>query len=364
MTAIHSILVCCAAAWLPGVATAQAHPVMEPRPAAVAAAEPRAAWYQRYQDAKAGRPVTEEWSRAFQMGASGALELSNMAGDIVVTVGDGTEVTVHAVKRARAATEAEARQLLSEIDIEVTESAGRVEIRTRYPKKTHHSRAQVDYEVMVPAGTGVTLRSIAGRVRVSGVKGDVRAESVSGDVEISASQQVMRARSISGDVALTDAGSTDVLDASTVSGNLLLKHIKARAIEAQTVSGDVRLEGAASERAQVKSISGNLTFEGPLAHGGRYEFNSHSGEVRVVVRGGTGFQLAANTFSGKLRSEIPFTGPQAQPATHEAGGFPGQRQLRGTVGDGSALVVVQTFSGSAVVTQGAEKPAGGKDQKK
>jgi DUF4097 and DUF4098 domain-containing protein YvlB len=353
MTASRSLVTCLLVACLPAGAAGQVGPTLEGASLAIATADARAAWYQRFQDARSGPAVTEEWSNAFDVGPKGSLDLSNVAGDIVVTAGGGSQIKVHAVKRARGADEAEARQVLESTVIDATETAGRLEVRTRHPRR-HHVRVEVEYQVQVPAETSVTLRSVAGRVRVTGVKGEVRAESVSGDVEVTSAQHVTRARSISGDVAVTDAANTDVLDASTVSGNLLLRRLRVRAIEAQTVSGDVLLEDAAGERAQVKSISGSLTFEGPLASGGRYEFNSHSGEVRVMVVGGTGFQVAANTFSGRLRSEVAFT--DAQPETQEAGGFPGNRQLRGTVGDGSALLVVKTFSGSATVGQAKGKP--------
>ena len=339
------IALCAVISWSAAAAAQEVAPSTTPLVSAAVVGDAHALLYQRGQEGRGGPGSTEEWTRSFRVGPNGALDLSNIAGDIVVTGGPGDEITVHATKRVRGRA---AGDLLSRVTIEAAEAAGRVEIRTIYPRG-ENVHAEVEYQVQVPVGASVTVRSVASRVQVSKVKGEVRAESVSGDVLVSGAGRVERVKSVSGDVTVSDAGSGDVLSASTVSGDLHLKALKARAIEAQTVSGDVLVQNATSDRMQVKSISGGLTFEGPLTSGGRYEFNSHSGDVHVLVINGTGFQVAANTFSGNLRSEIPFAGG-SEPAVHEAGGFPGKRELRGTVGDGSALVVMKTFSGSATVT--------------
>ena len=72
---------------------------------------------------------------------------------------------------------------------------------------------------------------------------------------------------------------------STVSGTVIATGLKVRALEAGSVSGDVRLSGMQVERVEAKSVSGNIEFDAPLAKGGRYEFTSHSGNVRLVLVG-------------------------------------------------------------------------------
>ena len=61
------------------------------------------------------------------------------------------------------------------------------------------------------------------------------------------------------------------------------------------------------ERVEARSVSGNIEFDAPLSKGGRYEFTSHSGDIRLAVLGSTGFELDANTFSGSVRSDLPVT---------------------------------------------------------
>ena len=83
--------------------------------------------------------------------------------------------------------------------------------------------------------------------------------------------------------------------------------LKVRALEASTVSGNVRISGVQIERVEASCVSGNIEFDSPLSKGGRYEFTSHSGDVRIALSGITGFELDADTFSGSVRSDLPIT---------------------------------------------------------
>jgi DUF4097 and DUF4098 domain-containing protein YvlB len=126
---------------------------------------------------------------------------------------------------------------------------------------------------------------------------------------------------------------------------VLLRNLKARGLNVDSVSGNVSLQDVACDRVDAQSVSGDLDFSGPLAKGGRYELTSHSGQVRVAVAGGTGFELEATSFSGSVRSDIPLNA-QANDSSRRR-----QRSLRGVYGDGSAVLDLTTFSGSIVITK-------------
>jgi DUF4097 and DUF4098 domain-containing protein YvlB len=209
----------------------------------------------------------------------------------------------------------------------------------------------VDYTVQVPIGTSVSIHTVSGDIHASKLKGEARLESVSGNIEANGLWQVSRLKSVSGDVTLTDGGAVDAFAAGTVSGSLITRRVKARSMDVQTVSGDVTLDDVACEKAQVRSVSGDVEYDGPFAKGGRYEFVSHSGDLRVAVLGGAGFELTANTFSGDFRSELP----GLNPPNRGDDDMPGNHEVRATIGDGSALVIVKTFSGDLLVTGAAGK---------
>ncbi len=279
---------------------------------------------------------TERFSKSVTLGATGSFLLANISGDIVVTGGAGTQIQIEAIKKGRTTTD------LQNARIDVTESAGRVEVRVEYPRDTRNAAA-VDFTVTVPKGAEVSLKSVSGDIKVSGIDGDLRAETVSGDVTVDASARLDTAKTVSGNVTVQSASSPDTLTAGSVSGDVSLRGVKARSLEAGSVSGEIRLIDVTCERATAKSVSGDLTFEGPLAKGGRYELTSHSGDVVVRTGDTVGFELSANTFSGDINSDLPIN--------MRFGGDEGRRsrrrqEIRGTYGDGSAMLTVTSFSGN------------------
>ena len=325
--------------------------VPPPLPAAAVPAPHRAAWFAKYQDARSGPESIETVTRTFTVGPTGALDIFNLAGPIVVTGTDGDQIVVTAVKRVRGRAE-HAKAQLDAIAIDIQEMGGRIEVRT-VARRTKQLSTWVDYTVQVPFGTSVSARSLAGDLKVTKVKGEVQLESANGTVEAIGTPRLSRVKTLSGDILIADGGAVEGLSASTVSGRLVVKGVKTRALELATISGDLVLVDIACERAQVRTMSGSLEFAGPLVKSGRYEFTSHAGDVRLTLGAGQGFELAARTFSGQVHSDLPLamtsTGPSRPP------GAPERRDVRGTFGDGSALVIVKTFSGSVAIARADAK---------
>jgi DUF4097 and DUF4098 domain-containing protein YvlB len=275
------------------------------------------------------------------VGRDGRVSIGNIAGDITVTGGTGDEVSIEAVKRTRG----DAGQLAS-VHIVVDDRAGRLDVRTDHTGR--NDRVSVDYVVTVPASASVEVKSVSGNVKVSTVQGPVRAETISGNVTTAATPRIEMAKSVSGDVDLTDAGADADLTASSVSGTVRAKGLKARALDLGTISGDVVVSNVECERLAVKSVSGGVEFSGTLARNGRYNVTSHSGDVRLILSGSTGFELTASTFSGAIKSQLPLTiGGDRDAGSRRRG--PDSRSIRATFGDGSAALVVRTFSGDIVV---------------
>jgi hypothetical protein len=315
---------------------------------------PRPGWFDRYQESRQGPETTDRVTKTFKVGADGALDLAGIAGDVRVTGGTGNEITVEATKRVRHRSPEQAKQLLADVRVEMTNINGRIEVRTIYPHRNNGYgergiSARVDYVVAVPVGVSVSVKSISGNVMVSGVRGEVRAETVSGDVDVNNTSNVALAKTISGDVIARDIGGATTLVLSTISGTVIASGLKVRALEAGSVSGDVRLSGMQVDRVEAKSVSGNIEFDAPLAKAGRYAFISHSGNVRVVLSGSTGFELDADTFSGSVRSDVPVT---LRTMGRQGGSRQGSnRAIRGAYGDGSAILSIRSHSGSVVITR-------------
>ena len=330
--------------------------VPPPLPAAGVPAPERVAWFARFQDARSGPEATETITRTFKVGQSGSIEIFNLAGPVIVTGGPGDTIVITAVKRARGSEADAAREQLDAIDIEAVETGGRVEVRTVVRGKVKQLRTWVDYTVTVPYGTAVTARALAGDIKVVKVKGDVQIESTSGSVEALGTPRLVRVKTLSGDVLIADATAVGALLASTVSGRLVAKGVKAQSMELATISGDLLLVNTVTDRAQVRTVSGALEFVGALTKNGRYDFNSHAGDVRLRLAKTPGFELTAKTFSGDFRSEMALTMDEPRGEGHPPHPGPRRRDVRGVFGDGSALILVKTFSGSVVVGLDVPKP--------
>jgi DUF4097 and DUF4098 domain-containing protein YvlB len=348
MTARFGLIVATLALLPPGAALAQGVPR-----AAAAPAPDRVAWFERYQADRKGDGATDTLTKTFTVGSSGSLDIFNLSGDVVITGVSGDRIVVKAVKETWGRTRPE------DVLIDASETAGRVEVRTMVGGSK--ARAEVTFTVEVPYGTTVTARTMAGDIKVVDVRGDVQMDSTSGTVEAVRTPRLVRLKTVSGDVMMDEAAATDALSASTISGDLVATGLKARTLEVVTVSGDVKLVNAVCERAQLRTVNGDLEYTGPVSRGGRYEFNSHSGDVHFQLVGGGGFELSARTFNGDVRTDLPMT-MAPRPAEPEIPGVPGNSDVRGTFGDGSALIVVKTFSGSVVV--GRAEPGSGKGRGK
>jgi DUF4097 and DUF4098 domain-containing protein YvlB len=284
---------------------------------------------------------TDRRTETLKIGASGLLELANLSGDISVTAGTGSAVRLEIVREARGRTEADARRGLDEVRVNVEQKGERASVRPIYPDSRQQGQrtysVSVAYIVTAPPGTRLTIASTSGDVVVRDIKGDISATVTSGDITITGGGQVSSVRAISGDVTVRDSTSDSGISAGTMSGTVLFERVKARRIGVDVTGGDIILRNVAADSAQLKTLSGDVEFTGALTRGGRYELQSHSGDVLLGITGGAGFELQVQTFAGSI--SIP---PNSLDFRNVS---TARRSLRGTVGDGSAIVTITTFSG-------------------
>jgi DUF4097 and DUF4098 domain-containing protein YvlB len=288
---------------------------------------------------------TDRQTRALALGSTGALDLSNVSGDITVTAGPGTSVVVDVTRESHGRTEADAAQGLQDVQVAIETQGDRATVAAKYPTNQHRQppyRVSTIYHVTAPAGTRVKATSVSGDVSVSHIKGDVEIQVVSGDVTVNDAARVIEARTISGTVQLSDITSDAALSVNAVSGNVTLERVKAARVSADVVSGNVRATDVSCGGATVKSLSGTVDYTGPLTRGGRYELTSHSGTVTFTAVGPVGFALEATTFSGSIQpaGSLALTSQMTR-----------RGSLSGTVGDGGATVAVRTFSGNVRIAR-------------
>jgi len=246
------------------------------------------------------------------------LELQNIAGSIEIRLTRRSEVRVHAeYDRAR---------------IEVDVSAGVVSVRT-IPRR---NGGEVTYTVEVPAGTELQVNGFSSDITVRGICGEAELHTLSGDILLECARGNVSVRSVSGEVTVSDARGR--LEAGSTSGSVMVRDAQAD-VTAQSTSGDVTLDRIDGRDVSGETISGEVTYRGTIADGGRYRFQSHSGDVTVQPAGrDLNASVSVSTFSGDLESDYPVTLTQT--------GRIRPREFEFTIGRGSARLTLASFSGT------------------
>jgi DUF4097 and DUF4098 domain-containing protein YvlB len=285
--------------------------------------------------------VVERETRALALGPNGSLTLSNLAGNIIVRTGEGRDVTVEIIRRARGRTEADARRGLEQVTVHVDERANRATVESSYSSERNAPYSvSVAYEVRAPAGTSMSIQSLSGNIDAEGMAGQMTATTTTGDIAIRDARRLSRARSATGRVDLSNVETDGTLEAGTIAGVVAIDTVRARRLVVGTVTGAVTARGASAAWAEVTSTAGDIEYSGNIAPDGRYDLRSHTGDVRFIALGGSGFELRASTFVGRLAPDagLGLTIIRQEP-----------RELVGTVGDGQAVVTISSFSGNVVI---------------
>ena len=289
---------------------------------------------------------TEPFSRAFPVGKGATLMISNIAGNVQISAGSGERIEVEALKHAWAPKAEQAKQRLSDALIETYATGNRVELRVEHGERRDARGIEVEFNVKVPPDTSVDLRTVSGDIRVTNVKGEVRVQGVNGNLSLEGTSRLAEAKTVSGGITITNGGADAQLSLSTVNGDLLVQTLNTRALDVNTVNGDVRISGWSGDRAHIRTLDGDLDLQTSLVKGGRYEIESHSGSINLSLPELPGFELEAHTFNGRIRIDFPVRseGPIRDNDR-------GPRSVRGTYGDGSSSLRLQTFDGNLTVTR-------------
>jgi DUF4097 and DUF4098 domain-containing protein YvlB len=259
---------------------------------------------------------------------NGAVEIRLHAGEIIVTGWTRSEVKVRGTSER------------GQLRVEATPS--QIEIGAR---SVRGRLGDTRVEVTVPEGTRLTVGGNSADVSVRGVKGEVEVSTMSGDVVIDNASSRVDFESVSGDVQISRVQGD--LRGEAMSGEVDVTDVTGE-VELETVSGDLTLRNVHSKYVRAESVSGSVEFDGRTEAGGRYDFASHSGDVRLLLPSALGALISVETFSGTIDSDFPIT---LQPGQRHG------KQFEFQVGNGGARIDATSFSGGIYIQRGT-----GRDQ--
>lgn len=200
---------------------------------------------------------SETIDRTLPMPGNGTLRLKTFSGRVRITGTSGSDLVVHAVRRAT-------RDRLDEIKLEITPNGSTVEIDAnhRLVERRNDNVVETDFEIQVPSKTRLDIKTFSAPVTV---------------VNVSASQHI-------------DGFSSDVSVESSEWGD-------ANSLDVNTFSGNVRLRLPQNARGTIDFNSFSGTFESDLP----VTLNTSSRRnFRGALNGGGSGELRLKTFSGDV----------------------------------------------------------------
>lgn len=239
--------------------------------------------------------VKDRFDQTVPLRPGSEVRLTNMNGGVTFEAWDRPEVRIEAEKRVRAGSDEAARKLMSQIKIEVANTASGLRIDTRLPKREEAGgilaqlfnasgevNMDVSYRVHVPRHVALDVESSNGAITVTGTQGNAHLETSNGRITV--------------------AGLAGSLQAETSNG----------AIDAELTD----------------LASGDLSLE------------SSNGGIAVRLPRDARLSIDAATSNGSVRSDLPVEG-----------GKPGKSRLKGDINGGGSRLFIRTSNGSVAIRE-------------
>jgi hypothetical protein len=180
-------------------------------------------------------------------------------GGIEVEGWDRGEIRLRAKVVAAARTEAEARQIASEVHLETSP-----EVRADGPRASGDSHWSVSYRLSVPRRSDLSLHSSNGGISIAEVQGEIEFETTNGGVHLTALSGNVTGRTTNGGLNVRLAGTQwagQGLDVKTTNGGVTLsvpENYNAH-LETATVNGGIRVDFPVSVQGRIdRSLSVDL----------------------------------------------------------------------------------------------------------
>lgn len=260
----------------------------------------------------------------------GEVDISNIAGEIVISGWDRSEVSVTADVPGDSER------------VRLTGGGGHTSVCVTYGSRScnapgfSHSRGSVRIEVHVPRGSQLDVSGVSAEITSRDVTGSQHLHTVSGDIDAELGSGDDDVNSVSGTVRLHGSGQDGALNVNSVSGDLSVTGV-AGELEARTVNGTLRADISPARLVRLNTTSGDIGLGARLASGGSVETETVSGDQKLDVSAPGGYSYEASSFSGDVRNCFG-----QRPDKSEYG--PGTR-LNGTRGGGAGHIRMKSLSG-------------------
>jgi hypothetical protein len=243
-------------------------------------------------DFAAGR-ATDEWVRTYDIKPGGQLDIINVNGQIEASPSTGGRVEVRAIREVRSNSEETSREMLKKAEMREEVTPDRVSIQGPQEQERGREfrgpRLTIKYEVRIPPGLNVLLKTQNGEVRLENVQAvRIAASTTNGGVNGRGLSGAIEATTVNGGIQMDLDAVTGETRMTTVNGGVRLSVAPGvnADLEATVVNGGISIEDgfplSGDERSRQR-VAGRIGSGGP-----RLVVQTTNGGVRVNSRGAPG----------------------------------------------------------------------------
>jgi DUF4097 and DUF4098 domain-containing protein YvlB len=203
----------------------------------------------------------------------------NPRGNIKVTGGDGSDITVTGHKTIRAYNRNDADRTNGNTPVEIVPQGDRLLVRTNQDRTPDNQRVTDDLEITIPRNLAVESR---------GNVGDYELAEIGGDVELAGSRGDVRLSRVGGNVRL-EIGRSDLIRAHDVKGKIDIQG-RGSDLELENINGQTTITGAYNGSLDFKNLAKPLQFEG--ARNTELSVQGVPGHINMDLSQFTGSNLA------------------------------------------------------------------------
>lgn len=238
--------------------------------------------------------------KKFTVAGPGVLRVETHGGSIRVTPGAENAVRVVARQKIKADSDAEADELLKNLELTIDQNGNDVRAVAKYERRPVSFNfgswppVQVEFEIVVPASFATQLNTSGGVITVGDLNGKAELRTSGGAIKLGRMGDVVDARTSGGGITLDEARGP--VELKTSGGNISVGRV-AGAADLATSGGSIKIESAVSAvRAHTSGGSIRAHIAGPLKDDS--SLTTSGGSVSVTVDKAAAFQLDASTSGG------------------------------------------------------------------
>ncbi|HEX2099993.1 MAG TPA: DUF4097 family beta strand repeat-containing protein [Candidatus Synoicihabitans sp.] len=283
--------------------------------------------------------------KTFNVAPGGTLTVSTHGGEVKVEPGQGNGVKVVARQTfPRADSEAEADEILRDLEFSVEQSGNDVSAHARYQKRGTggwwgggRPAVSVAFTVTVPSTYNVDLATSGGNITVGDLTGTAKVRTSGGDLRFGRFRGPVDGRTSGGNIIVAEAA--DRVNLSTSGGDIRVERVTGE-VELSTSGGNISIESVRGSL-NASTSGGNVSagIDGPVTKD--VSLSTSGGNVTARVAKDAAFRLEAKTSGGSVRAD-------GLTITLDSGGS-GRSKLAGTVNGGGPLVKLRTSGGDVTV---------------